>query len=69
LGLLAGAMLFGLSYQAIFPPLLKLANWGNTTLPELLHVSPLLLVGIFVALTLLLFYFLERGFKRRDQLE
>ena len=46
-----------------------MANLGNTTLPALLNVSPLLVVAIFVVLTLLLFYFLERGLKRADKLE
>jgi len=62
-------VLFGFTYQAVFPPILKVANLGNITLPVLLNVSPLLVVAIFVVLTLLLFYFLERGLKRADKLE
>ncbi len=69
LGLIAGGVLFGFTYQAVFPPILKVANLGNTTLPLLLNVSPLLLVAIFITLVLLLFYFLERGLKRSDKLQ
>jgi uncharacterized membrane protein YedE/YeeE len=69
LGLITGAILFGLTYQKVFPPILKVANLGNTTLPELLNVDPLLAMGVFTTLVLLLFYFLERGLKRKDRLD
>ncbi len=68
-GLVAGAVLFGLTYQQVFPPLAKPANLGNVTLPTLLNVNPFLLVSVFVVFTLLLFYFLEHGLKRKDKLD
>ncbi len=68
LGLVAGAILFGLTYQQVFPPLAKPANLGNITLPTLLNVNPFLVVGVFVVFTLLLFYFLEHGLQRKDKL-
>jgi hypothetical protein len=51
------------------PGILKIANLGNVTLPDLWGVNPLLLVGVFVVFTLLLFYFFENGLKRKDRLE
>ena len=67
-GLLTGALLFGFTYNSVFPPIAKVANLGNITLPTLLGVHPLLVVALFVVLTLLLFYFLENGGKRKDKL-
>jgi uncharacterized membrane protein YedE/YeeE len=68
-GLVAGALLFGFTYQWIFPVIVKVANLGNVTLPGLLGVNPLILVAIFVILTLVLFYFLEHGWMRKDHIE
>lgn len=69
LGLITGAIIFGMTYQQIFPPLAKPANLGNVTLATLWNLDPLLLVAVFVTFVLLLFYFLEHGWKRRDRLE
>ena len=69
LGLFAGSLLFGLTYQAVFVPIAKIANLGNTTLPVILNVSPQLVAGVFILLVVLLFYFLERGLVRKDKLE
>jgi uncharacterized membrane protein YedE/YeeE len=68
-GLIAGALLFGFTYQWIFPVIVKVANLGNVTLPGLLGVNSMILVAIFVILTLVLFYFLEHGWARRDRVE
>ena len=57
------------TYSSIFPPLAKIASYGNVTLPELWGVNPFLLVAVFVMLCLLLFYFLENGLRRGDKLE
>jgi uncharacterized membrane protein YedE/YeeE len=69
LGLMAGSVLFGLTYEQIFPPIQRLANLGNRTLPQLWNIDPLLLVGVFVILVLFLFYLLEHRLKRKDKLE
>jgi hypothetical protein len=69
LGLVAGAIIFGLTYQQVFPPLAKPLNYGPVTMPALWNVNPYLLVGVFTIFTLLLFYFLEHGLKRKDKLE
>lgn len=68
-GLLAGAAVFGLTYRVIFPPIAKIANLGSVTLPGVWNLNPLLLAAVFTVITLLLFYFLERGLKRKDRLE
>lgn len=69
LGLMTGAVIFGFSYREFMPAILKVANLGNVTLPDLLNVNPLLLVGVFVVMCLILFYFLENGLKRKDRVE
>jgi len=38
-------------------------------MPMLWNINPLLFVAVFVVFTLLLFYFLEHGLKRKDRLE
>jgi uncharacterized membrane protein YedE/YeeE len=68
-GLIAGALLFGFTYQWIFPVIVRVANLGNVTLPALLGVDGMMVVAIFVILTLVLFYFLEHGWARKDRLE
>jgi len=68
-GMLVGAGIFGFAYPAVYPPLAKIAALGNVTLPDLWGLNPLLVVFAFALLTLLLFYGLERGLKRRDRLE
>jgi len=68
-GLVVGALLFGLTYQWVFPVIVKVANLGSVTLPGLLGVNSLILVTIFVILTLVLFYFLEHGWARKDRVE
>jgi hypothetical protein len=62
-------VLYGLTYQQVFPQIAKLANFGNITFPSLLNVNPFLLWGIFIVFVLFLFYLLERGLKRKDKME
>jgi uncharacterized membrane protein YedE/YeeE len=69
LGLLTGAVLFGFTYQTVFPPIAAIANLGNVVLPDLWHVDPFLMVAVFCAMTLLLFYLLEHGWQRKDKLK
>jgi len=68
-GLIVGALLFGFTYQSFFPEVVRVANLGNVTLPGLLNANALLLVAIFIILTLVLFYFLEHGWARKDRTE
>jgi hypothetical protein len=51
------------------PKILKVSNLGNVVMPDLWNLNPFLLVGVFVAFILLLFYFLENGLQREDNLE
>ena len=68
LGLLAGAGVYGMTYQQVFPAIARIAYIGPKTLPDLTGINPYLLVGLFVVAVLLLFYFLERGLIRKDKL-
>lgn len=67
--MLVGAVLYGLTYQWVFPQIARLANFGNVTLPVMWKVNPLLLIAVFVVFVLLLFYLLEHGLRRKDRLE
>jgi uncharacterized membrane protein YedE/YeeE len=66
LGFLAGAILYGLTYQLVFPPISSIANFGNVVLPDLWNVNALLLVTVFAVMALLLFYMIDRmGLQRK----
>jgi len=68
LGFLVGAILFGLTYPAVFPVVSGIANLGSVYLPELANVNEWLLIGLFTLVTLFLFYVLKRiGEPRRDR--
>jgi hypothetical protein len=70
LGFLAGAVIFGLTYQYVFPPLSKFANYGSALLPELWNINPYLVVLAFSLLSLLLFYLIDRaGLHRKNDEE
>ncbi len=70
LGFLSGAILFGLTYQSVYPAISKIANLGNVTLPEALHVNPWLVIIFFAEISLLLFYWLARkGDPRKDVIQ
>jgi hypothetical protein len=51
------------------PGILKVSNLGNVVMPDLWNLNPFLVVGVFVAFILLLFYFLENGLQRKDKLD
>jgi hypothetical protein len=68
LGFLVGAILFGLTYPAVFPVISGIANLGAVYLPEVFNVNPWLLIGLFTLGTLFLFYILsKKGEPRQDQ--
>lgn len=61
-------MLYGLTYQQVFPQISALANYGNAILPELWNVSPFLFILLFSLISLLLFYLIDRaGWQRKDR--
>jgi len=67
LGFLAGAVLFGLTYEQVFPQISKLANYGNVVMPQLWNVDPYLLILAIALMTLLLFYAIDRmGMQRKE---
>jgi hypothetical protein len=63
---LTGAILYGLTYQWVFPPIAKVANYGSVVIPDLWNVNPILAVFVFTAMALFLFYLIDRmGLQRK----
>lgn len=68
LGFLAGAVIFGITYQQVFPVISSMANYGNVILTELWKVSTFLFIVLFALISLFLFYLIERaGLKRKER--
>ena len=68
LGFLVGAVIFGLTYQQVFPQISKIANYGNVVMPGLWNLNPYLTVLAFSLMALLLFYFIDRvGLQRKEK--
>ncbi len=68
MGFLTGAVLFGLTYQQVFPAISKIANLGNVTLPDLWNIDPYLTALAFALMGLLLFYAIDRmGMQRKSE--
>jgi hypothetical protein len=68
LGFLTGAVIFGLTYQQVFPQISKIANLGNVVMPGLWNLNPYLTVLAFSLMALLLFYLIDRvGMQRKDK--
>jgi len=60
-------VIYGLTYQQVFPQISALANYGNAVIPELWNVSPFLFILLFSLISLLLFYLIDRaGWQRKD---
>lgn len=65
-----GALIYGATYQSVFPTISAIANFGSTILPEALNVDLWLSILLFVLIALTLFYFLERkGELRKDKVK
>jgi hypothetical protein len=68
LGFLTGAVLFGLTYQQVFPQISKLANYGSVVIPDIWNLNPYLTVLAFALISLLLFYLIDRaGLQRKNK--
>ena len=67
LGFLAGAVLFGMTYQQVFPPIAKILNYGSVVIPDLWNVNALLAVVVFALMALVLFYLIDRMGMHRQQ--
>jgi uncharacterized protein len=68
LGFLTGAVLFGLTYQQVFPQISALAKVGSVVMPDLWNLNPYLFVLLFALISVLLFYLIDRGgmFRKKD---
>jgi hypothetical protein len=67
LGFLTGAVIYGLTYQQVFPAISAIANLGNVNMPDLWNLDPFLFILMFALMSLLLFYLIERvGWQRKS---
>jgi hypothetical protein len=61
-------VIYGLTYQQVFPVISAIANYGNTIIPEAWNVSPFLFILMFSLMALLLFYMIDRvGWQRKEK--
>jgi hypothetical protein len=68
LGFLTGAVIYGLTYQQVFPAISTVANYGNAIIPEAWNVSSFLFILLFTLTALLLFYLIDRvGWQRKER--
>ena len=64
-GMFFGALLFGLTYNQVYPAISQIANSGAVTLPQVLDVNHWLVIAIFAVIALILFYVVDRVIKMR----
>ncbi len=69
LGFLVGAVLYGMTNQAVFPKIAEIAKIGNVVIPDLWNLSPYLTVLLFGLISLLLFYAIDRANLHRKEKE
>ena len=68
LGFLTGAVIYGLTYQQVFPQISQLGNYGGVVMPDLWNLNPYLTVLAFSLMALLLFYLIDRmGMQRKEK--
>jgi nitrogen fixation/metabolism regulation signal transduction histidine kinase len=67
LGFLVGAIVYGLTYQQVFPAISGIANLGNVVIPDLWNVSSFLFILLFTLISLLLFYLIDRADLKRKE--
>jgi hypothetical protein len=68
LGFFVGAVIFGLTYQTVFPVISGIANYGNVVIPDIWNVNSFLVILFFVLFTLFLFYLIDRaGLQRKEK--
>ena len=67
LGFLTGAVIYGLTYQAVFPAISAISNYGSVVIPDLWNLSSFLTVLLFALMSVLLFYMIDRaGWQRKE---
>ncbi len=65
---MTGAVIFGLTYQYVFPPIQALAKVGNVVMPDMWNLNSFLFILLFALITLLLFYLIDRiGMQRKEK--
>ena len=68
LGFLTGAVLFGLTYNSVYPKISAIANFGSANLPDLWNINAGLAVAFFGLLSVFLFYLIDRvGMQRKEK--
>ena len=65
LGMLSGGLLFGLTYNSVYLQINKIAEESRVVLPDVIDTNHWLVIALFVAITLILFYALDRAIKLR----
>jgi hypothetical protein len=65
LGMLSGGLLFGLTYNSVYLQINKIAEESRVVLPDVIDTNHWLVIALFVAITLVLFYALDRAIKLR----
>lgn len=67
LGFLVGAVIYGLTYQDVFPKIADIENYGSVVIPDLWNLSPFLTVLAFGLMAVFLFYLIDRaGLQRKE---
>ena len=54
-------MIYGLTYQQVFPQIAAIAKIGNVVMPDLWNLNPYLFILLFILITLFLFYLIDRA--------
>jgi hypothetical protein len=60
-------VIFGVTYQQVFPVISGIANFGNVIIPDWWNVSAFLFITLFTLISLLLFYLIDRAGMKRAQ--
>jgi hypothetical protein len=70
LGFLTGAVIYGLTYQQVFPKISAMADYGSVVLPDLWNLNPYLVVLLFAMISVFLFYLIDRsGLYRKKKIQ
>jgi len=61
-------VIYGLTYQQVFPAISAIANYGNTIIPDAWDISPFLFILLFSLISVFLFYMNNRaGWQRAEK--
>jgi hypothetical protein len=63
-------VIYGLSYEQISMQITKIANFGIVVMPDAWNLDPYLFIAVFAAMSLFLFYLIDRsGLHRSDKIQ